>query len=95
MIMGQTAINLMDIYVQPRMASILHMQLIVFLMIIKHVCMIMDSFATILEINFIVTYKMIIIFAYPLILERPAINSNQDGISLMMATFCRELNFYK
>ena len=57
--------------------------------------MIMDSFATILEINFIVTYKMIIIFAYPLILERPAINSNQDGISLMMATFCRELNFYK
>ncbi len=57
--------------------------------------MIMDSFATILEINFIVIYKIRINFAYPLILERPAINLDQDGISLMMATFYQEINFYK
>ena len=65
MIMAQTVINRMDIYVQQKMELILHMLLIVFLMIIKHVYKTMDSFATILEIKFIVIFKLETITVYP------------------------------
>ena len=47
----------------------------------------MDSFATILEIKFIVIFKLETITVYPLILEGHVINLDQDGISLMTETF--------